>query len=134
MRRIFLQPEDGQMIDFNNKGFFKLKQNDEYAERVTALLLEGEQVIDAYKAMRDGVVFTNKRIIAVNVQGITGSKKDFTSLPYKNIVAYSVETSGTFDLDSELEIYFSSLGKVKFEFTGKTSMVEISKYISSYLL
>mgnify|MGYP006206406573 CR=1 FL=1 len=86
------------------------------------------------QAMRDGVVFTTKRIIAVNVQGITGSKKDFTSLPYKNIVAYSVETSGTFDLDSELEIYFSSLGKVKFEFTGKTSIVEISRLISKHLL
>ena len=46
------------MIDFNNKGFFKLKQNNEYAERVAALLLDGEEVIDAYKAMRDGVVFT----------------------------------------------------------------------------
>ncbi|WP_342214921.1 PH domain-containing protein [Pseudomonas sp. TH41] len=81
------------MIDFNNKGFFKLKQNEEYAERVSALLLEGEQVIDSYKSMRDGVVFTNKRIIAVNVQGLTGSKKDFMSLPYKNIIAYSVEES-----------------------------------------
>jgi hypothetical protein len=130
----FQPHKDLRMIDFNNKGFFKLKQNDEYAERVTALLLDGEQVIDAYKSMRDGVVFTNKRIIAVNVQGITGSKKDFTSLPYKNIVAYSVETSGTFDLDSELEIYFSSLGKVKFEFTGKTGIVEISKLISRHLL
>ncbi|MNP61802.1 hypothetical protein D3C76_1570230 [compost metagenome] len=68
------------------------------------------------------------------MQGITGSKKDFTSLPYKNIVAYSVETSGTFDLDSELEIYFSSLGRVKFEFTGRTSMVAISKLISQHLL
>jgi hypothetical protein len=122
------------MIDFNNKGFFKLKQNGEYAERVSALLLEGEQVIDAYKSMRDGVVFTDRRIIAVNVQGLTGSKKDFTSLPYKNIVAYSVETSGTFDLDSELEIYFSSLGQVKFEFTGRTSIVEISRHISRHLL
>ena len=110
------------MIDFNNKGFFKLKQNDEYAERVVDLLLDGEQVIDSYKSM------------AVNVQGITGSKNDFTSLPYKNIVAYSVETSGTFDLDSELEIYFSSLGRVKFEFTGRTSMVAISKLISQHLL
>ena len=122
------------MIDFDNKGFFKLKQNDEYAERVRSLLLDDEQVIDSYKSMRDGVVFTDKRIIAVNVQGITGSKKDFTSLPYKNIVAYSVETSGTFDLDSELEIYFSSLGQMKFEFTGKTSIVEISKHISKHLL
>ncbi len=122
------------MIDFNNKVFFKLKQNPDFAEKVNDLLLDDERIVDSYKTMRDGVVFTNKRIIAVNVQGITGSKKDFTSLPYKNIVAYSIETSGTFDLDSELEIYFSAIGKVKFEFTGKSSMLEISKIISSYLL
>lgn len=122
------------MIDFNNKGFFKLKQNSDYAEKVRALLLEGEEIIDSYKSMRDGVVFTSRRIIAINVQGITGSKKDFTSLPYKNIVAYSVETSGTFDLDAELEVIFSSLGKVTFEFTGSTSILEISKYISKHLL
>ena len=122
------------MIDFDNKGFVKLKQNPDFAEKVNELLLDDEDIIDAYKSMRDGVVFTNKRIIVVNVQGITGSKKDFTSLPYKNIVAYSIETSGTFDLDSELEIYFSAIGKLKFEFTGQSSMVEISKIISSYLL
>lgn len=122
------------MIDFNNKGFIKLKQNSEYAEKVTALLLENETIIDSYKSMRDGVVFTSKRIISVNVQGLTGSKKDYTSIPYKNIVAYSVETSGTFDLDSELEIYLSSVGKVKFEFTGRAAIVEISRYISQHLL
>lgn len=122
------------MIDFDNKGFFKLKQNEDFASKVDELLLDGEQVIDSYKSMRDGVVFTDKRIIAVNVQGITGSKKDFTSLPYKNIVAYSVETSGTFDLDSELEIYFSEVGKVRFEFNGESSLLEISKIISSHLL
>ncbi len=121
------------MIDFNNKGFFKLKQNDEYGELVSNLLLPDERVVGAYKSMRDGVIFTNKRIIAVNVQGLTGSKKDFTSLPYKNIVAYSVETAGTFDLDSELEIYFSSLGQVRFEFSGKTAVVEISKLISAHV-
>ena len=122
------------MIDFNNKGFFKLKQNADFADKVKDLLLDDEQIIDAYKSMRDGVVFTDKRIIAVNVQGITGSKKDFTSLPYKNIVAYSIETSGTFDIDSELEIYFSAIGQVRFEFTGQSSMLEISKIISKHLL
>lgn len=122
------------MIDFNNKVLFKLKKNIEYAEKVKQLLLEGEEIIDSYKSMRDGVVFTNKRIIAVNVQGITGSKKDYTSLPYKNIIAYSVETSGTFDLDSELELYFSAVGKVKFEFSGNTKLLEISKYISQHVL
>ncbi|PRD38191.1 UNVERIFIED_CONTAM: uroc1 [Trichonephila clavipes] len=111
-----------------------LKQNRDYADQVAALLLDGETIIDAYKSMRDGVVFTTKRLIVVNVQGITGSKKDFTSIPYKNIVAYSVETSGTFDLDSELEIYLSAVGKVKFEFTGKTAIVEIAKYIAQHSL
>jgi hypothetical protein len=110
-----------------------MKENNEYASKVTSLLIDGESVISSYKSMRDGVVFTNKRIIAVNVQGITGSKKDYTSMPYKNIVAYSVETAGTFDLDSELEIYFSALGKVKFEFTGRTNIVEISKIISEII-
>lgn len=122
------------MIDFDNNVLFKLKQNSEYGEKVQDLLLDGEEIIDSYKSIRDGVVFTTKRVIAVNVQGITGSKKDYTTLPYNKIVAYSVETSGTFDLDSELEIYFSALGKVKFEFSGETSMLEISKMISEHLL
>ncbi|MBZ9613539.1 PH domain-containing protein [Rheinheimera maricola] len=122
------------MIDFDNKTVFKLKQNSEYAEKVSSLLLGDESIVDSYSSMRDGVVFTTKRIIAVNVQGLTGSKKDFTSMPYKNIVAYSVETSGTFDLDSELELYFSAIGKVRFEFSGKTAIVEISKHISQHAL
>ncbi len=122
------------MIDFDNKNYFKLKQNADYADKVRELLIDGEEIIDAYKSMRDGVVFTTARIIAVNVQGMTGSKKDFTSLPYKNIVAYSVETSGTFDLDAELQVYFSALGMVKFEFTGSTEILQISKHIARHAL
>lgn len=122
------------MIDFDNKGFVKLKQDSSYAEKVKSLLIEGEEVIDSYKSMRDGVVFTTKRIIAVNVQGLTGKKRDFTSLPYKNIVAFSVETAGTFDLDSELDIHYSSLGRVRFEFSGSSQIVEISQYVSQHML
>lgn len=122
------------MIDFQNGSVFKLKQNDEYAARVGDLLLPGETIVGAFKALRDGVVFTNKRIIAVNVQGITGKKKDFTSLPYSKIVVFSVETAGSFDLDSELEMYFSGLGRVKFEFTGKTNVLEIARLIAGFAL
>ncbi len=121
------------MIDFKNGSVFKLKENKEYADIVSDLLLDGEKIIGSFKALRDGVLFTDKRIIAVNVQGITGRKKDFTSLPYKNIVAFSVETAGSFDLDSELEVYFSGLGKVKFEFTGKVNVTEIAKTIGEFL-
>jgi hypothetical protein len=122
------------MIDFQNGSYFKLKENSEYAATVGPLLLPGERVINSYKGGRDGVVFTDKRIIAVNVQGITGRKKNYTSLPYSKIVAFSVETAGSFDLDAELELHFSGLGKVKFEFTGQTNIIEIGKVIAGYVL
>lgn len=87
------------MIDFTNGGFFKLKQTDTQngVNMVQALLVDGERVLSAYKGIRDYVVFTDKRVIAVNVQGVTGKKRDYTSLPYATISAYSVETSGVGD-------------------------------------
>ncbi|MDZ7756935.1 PH domain-containing protein [Rhodohalobacter sp.] len=122
------------MIDFKNPSFVKLKSSPEYGRNVEAIFIEGEKTLGAYKGVRDGVVFTNKRIIALNVQGITGKKKDYTSLPYKNITAFSVETAGTFDRDAELDVWMSGLGKVRFEFKGMSNILEISKFISSFAL
>lgn len=125
------------MIDFNGSGFFaRLKKvnNSEFLEMISSFLLNDEEIIGSYKSIRDGVVFTTKRIIAINVQGITGKKKDFTSIPYKKITTFSLETAGVFDLDAELEIYMSAVGKVKFEFTDTTDVKEICKIISMYVL
>ena len=124
------------MIDFQNAKFIKLAEvdNDTYAKLISPILIAGEEIVATYKAIRDGVVFTNKRIIAINVQGITGKKKDFTSIPYNKITTFSLETAGVLDLDAELEIYMSAVGKVKFEFTGNTNVMEICKIISTYAL
>jgi hypothetical protein len=124
------------MIDFKNGNYFKLKKSstNDVSKNLLNLLLPEEQIIGTYSAMRDYVVFTNKRFIAVNVQGITGKKQDFTSMPYKNITVFSIETAGTFDFDSELELYFSGVGKVRFEFTGASDIVAIGKTISSFVL
>lgn len=124
------------MIDFKNSAYVKMKQvnPDVVVKDIQPLLITDEQIIGVYKAIRDYCVFTNKRVIAVNVQGMTGKKKDFTSLPYSKVSAYSVETSGVFDLDSELEMYFSGLGKVKFEFTGQSDIIQIGQSISNYIL
>jgi hypothetical protein len=97
-------------------------------------LVAGEAVIGCYQDVRDHVVFTDKRIIAVNVQGITGKKKDFTTLPYSKISVFSVETAGTFDLDSEIELYYSGVGKVRFEFRGASDILEISRVIAAFAL
>lgn len=122
------------MIDFENKTLFKLKRDSSYGDKVKDLLVDDEEVVESYKTMRDGVVFTSKRIVAVNVQGMTGKKKDFTSIPYSKIQAYSVETSGTFDLDAELEVYISSVGRVRFEFVGDSKVLGISNVISRAIL
>lgn len=124
------------MIDFANGSVFKLSQchPEEVAPLVLPLIINGEQIIWAFKAVRDFVVFTDKRLIAVNVQGMTGKKKDFTSLPYKKIQAFSVETAGTFDLDAELDLWFSGLGLVRLEFKGGSDIRQIGQMIATYVL
>jgi hypothetical protein len=106
----------------------------EVASQIDPLLIEGEEGFLAFKGMRDYIVFTSKRIIAVNVQGITGKKKDYTSLPFSKVQAFSLETAGTFDLDAELELWFSGLGKVKFEFKGNTDVAYLNKLVAHHVL
>jgi hypothetical protein len=124
------------MIDFKNGTFVKLKDTGTFKNQdlVMPLFVPGEEFIGEYQGIRDFVVFTNKRVISVNVQGMTGKKKDFTSMPYSKISVFSVETAGVLDLDSELEMYFSGVGKVKFEFTGRSDIVKIGQVIGQYAL
>lgn len=124
------------MIDFKNGSFVKLSKvdNSTVSDSIMPLLINGEMIIGTYKGMRDFVVFTDKRVISANVQGLTGKKKDFTSMPYSKITVFSVETVGTLDLDSELELYFSGVGRVTFEFSGRSDIVQIGQLISSFVL
>ena len=118
------------MVDFKNGAVIKLSKTKNFVHEdvVRPLFISDEEFIGEYQAIRDYVIFTNKRIISVNVQGLTGKKKDFTTLPYSKIQAFSVETS------SELESYFSGLGKVKFEFTSGSDIVTLGKLISEKIL
>lgn len=102
--------------------------------QVAPLLIPGEQLIAAFKTTRDFVVFTNKRLIAANVQGMTGKKVDYTSLPYGKIQAFSIETAGNFDRDSELEMWFSGLGKVRLEFKADSDIRALSQMIAGFVL
>lgn len=124
------------MIDFSNASFVKLRPvNDNVFEKMVApILVGGEEIVRCFQSIRDGVVFTDKRIIAINVQGITGKKKDFTSLPYNKVQAFSVETAGAFDLDSELDLWFSGMGRIRLEFIGATDVAYLCKIISEKVL
>jgi hypothetical protein len=124
------------VIDFSNGSVFKLSpvNPQEIGPQVSELLIDGESIVTCFKGVRDFVVFTNKRLVAVNIQGITGKKRDYTSLPYSKVQAFSVETAGTFDLDAELDLWFSGLGVVRLEFKGQVDIRQLGKIIGSYVL
>lgn len=124
------------MIDFENSAVFKLKsiEVEEARDDFHKFLIEGESIFAAFKTIRDQLVFTNKRIVAANVQGLTGSKVDYTSLPYNKIQAFSVETSGTLDLDCEIEVYLGEIGRCRFEIKGSFDLVAFNKILSQQVL
>lgn len=124
------------MIDFQNGEFLKLRPTNPnaFANFITPFFVQNENIVASFQSIRDGVVFTNRRIIAINIQGITGKKKDITSLPYNKIQTFSIETAGVIDMDAELELWFSGLGKVRFEFVSRADISGICRMISTYVL
>ncbi|MCL5245396.1 PH domain-containing protein [Cellulophaga sp. 20_2_10] len=105
-------------------------------EKYRRLLIDGEQVELGFKLVRDTFMFTNKRLILIDVQGITGSKAEYKSMPYKSISRFSLETAGTFDLDAELKIWISSenLPSVSKKFNKSIDVYEVQKYLGSKVM
>ena len=99
------------------------------------ILSKGEQVEHAYQLVRDYFVFTNKRFVLVDKQGLTGSKVEYHSIPYKNITHFSIETAGTFDLDAELKIWISGTTvPIQKQFNKNLSIYEVQAVLAQYVL
>ncbi|PYG89951.1 PH (Pleckstrin Homology) domain-containing protein [Ruminiclostridium sufflavum DSM 19573] len=99
------------------------------------LLASGEQIEKAYKLIRDLFVFTDKRLILVDKQGVTGKKVEYHSIPYKNIIHFSIETAGHFDLDAELKIWLSgSQMPIQKQFNKTLNIYEVQSVLAGYIL
>jgi hypothetical protein len=83
------------------------KNLDKISADFAPLLAPGEVLQRAFGLIRDLIVFTDRRLIFVNKQGVTGSKVEYLSVPYRSIVMFSIETAGHFDLEAELRIWVS---------------------------
>lgn len=100
----------------------------------THVLFEGEQIQSAFKIFRDKWVFTNKRLIMVDVQGMTGSKKEYHSVPYKSITHFLVETAGTFDADCEIQIWISGAATpFKKELKKGIDVISLQKTLAGFI-
>ncbi len=103
-------------------------------DKVSAILVDGEHIELAFTHARDKMWFTNKRIIAMDVQGITGSKKEYRCFPYAKISSFSIETAGTFDGDSDFKIWLSGVGVFSVKFSKRLNIREVGHFLSNKLL
>ncbi|MCK5038855.1 MAG: PH domain-containing protein [Thermoplasmata archaeon] len=100
------------------------------------LLTDGEIIEVGFRVIRDTFVFTNKRLILVDKQGITGKKTEYKSILYKSISRFSIETAGTFDMDAELKIWISSetIPSITKTFNKKVNIYDLQKVLANHLL
>ena len=104
-------------------------------QEFSQVLTAGERVEHAYQLIRDYFVFTDKRLVLVDKQGMTGSKIEYHSIPYRSITHFSIETAGAFDLDAELTIWISGHpGPLQKRFNKKLSVYEVQSVLASYVL
>ena len=98
------------------------------------VLVPGEEVLLEFKSIRDLCVITDRKIIALNVQGLTGRKKELLVLPFSKMTAFSTESSGAFDVEAELTVWSSGIGKVEFEFIrGTIDIREIGSILAAHI-
>jgi len=100
-----------------------------------AMLVPGEALVKAFRVIRDLFIFTDKRLILIDKQGLTGKKAEYHSIPYRSISHFSVETAGTFDMDAEMKIYI--LGNpvpIEREFKRGTDIVGVQKTLAQFIV
>jgi len=100
------------------------------------LLTEGEALEMGFRLIRDTFIFTSRRLILVDKQGLTGSKTEYLSVNYKSISRFSIETAGTFDLDAELKIWISSetTPSITKKFNKSVDVYDVQKVLAHYVL
>jgi len=99
------------------------------------LLAQGETIEVGFAVFRDTFIFTDKRLIIVDVQGMTGKKIEYLSIPYSKITKFSIETSGRFDLDAELKIWIGSdPSPIQKKFNKKVNIYDLQKVLAQFTL
>jgi hypothetical protein len=97
------------------------------------LLIDQENIEMGFVLFRDVFIFTTKRLILIDKQGLTGKKIDMKTMPYKSISRFSLETAGTFDRDAELKIWISSenLPSVSKKFSKAVDVYKVQRLLAS---
>jgi len=93
-------------------------------------LMKDEAVKMEFKGLRDALVFTDRRLMVIDPQGLRGKKVAISSIPWESVTAFSLENAGTLDLDAELKVCGSGFGICELEFTKGTDIKAVSEFIN----
>ena len=117
-------------------GNASVMDNNEIQKQFEKIFIQNEKVEAGFKIIRDVFIFTDRRLVLIDKQGLTGRKVEYLSIAYKSISKFSVETAGTFDLDAELKIWVSSekLPSVSKKFNKSVDVYEVQKILASFVL
>ena len=115
---------------------FSLQELDvnQIRSEVIDFMVDGEEIIQCFRTIRDQVIFTNKRAFVVNVQGLTGKKGAYFSYPYSKVITFGIQTAGVLDIDSELMLTMKSGAHLKFNFKSHVDIKQIIANIQGYIL
>lgn len=110
--------------------------DEELKEKYGQLLIENEEIELGFKVIRDLFIFTNKRLILIDVQGLTGKKVEYLSITYKSISRFAIETAGSLDLDAELKIWISSETKpsITKQFNKSVNVYDVHRVLATHVL
>ena len=108
---------------------------EEVQEKIGGFLCDCEKIHRGYQLTRDFFIFTNKRVIIIDVQGMTGKREEYHSIPYKSISHYAISTAASLDTDAELKIYIGSARDplIK-QFNKKVDIHEVEKTLSEFII
>ena len=102
-------------------------------QELAPIIGDSETIQQVFKVIRDMYVFTNKRLILIDKQGLTGKKVDYHSIPYRQITQFKIETAGHFDLDAELKIWVSGQDEPIHKELKKDTVVGIQQTLATYM-
>lgn len=117
-------------------GNSSIVDSNELQKEFSHLLIDDEKIELGFKLIRDMFIFTNKRLILVDKQGLTGNKLEYKSVTYRSISRFSIETAGTFDLEAELKIWVSGeqLPSIQKQFTKAVNVYDVQKVLATHVL
>ncbi|MGD9605657.1 MAG: PH domain-containing protein [Bacilli bacterium] len=123
-----------KLTDANLKNYPRLVQEPKFLDYLGELLIEGEQTIDSFKSVKEGLVFTNKRVIIIVVSGAFGKKRQFISYPYNRVTTFVLSSSKDLESHAVLDLGYFGTPNLHFEFSGKSEIKTIMKYITEAVI